>query len=80
MLHAFQVRDGVVVIMKNSLLLIATDNHMVERFVGLDSGVAAMERELVGDKRLGLNAGSVHVPASDPRAATSSMIGSGIMP
>ena len=57
MLHAFQVRDAVVVIMKNSLLLIATDNHMVERFVDSTLGLRAMERKLVGDKRLGQNAG-----------------------
>ena len=40
MLQAFQVGDAVLVIMKSSLLLIAADNHMVERAVILDSGPA----------------------------------------
>ena len=40
MLQAFQVGDAVLVIMKSSLLLIAADNHMVERSVKLDSGFA----------------------------------------
>ena len=40
MLQAFQVGDAVLVIMKSPLLLIAADNHMVERAVILDSGLA----------------------------------------
>ena len=40
MLQAFQISDAVLIIMKSSPLLITADNHMVERSVILDSGLA----------------------------------------
>jgi len=39
-LQTFQVGDAVLVVMKSSLLLIAANNHMVERSVLLDSGLS----------------------------------------
>ena len=51
MLQAFQVGDAVLVIMKSSLLLIATDNHMVERSVILDSGLACHRSDSTSEER-----------------------------
>jgi len=52
MLQALQVGDAVLVIMKSSLLLIAADNHMVERPVIFDVGLRALERRLKGEQTL----------------------------
>ena len=43
MLQAFKVDDAVVVIMESSLLLIAANNHMVERSVIFNSGLSCHE-------------------------------------
>ena len=51
-LQAFEVGDAVLVIMKSSLLLIATDNHMVECAVILDSGPACHSAKTSSEKSL----------------------------